>query len=300
MSRTRAPRARKNEAPPQIVDKAPLEEELDAALSAIEEARASGIFQPMAKSVIELAAPCACQVYDEGWYFAIVIEVVEDRVFYLTTSNDGDVLRCALADFMRKAKFNPVYTPIHTAIYFLSRDRSGLSNMRVRELRRLAAMITREELEKMSERELGQAYQRMVDAKGPQRVKNDKRAEYIDKILASVKDQTAKKETSPESAPGMKKARKAKAQKEGEAAAPKAPKEKKAKAPKEPKAPKKSAKDIKAEGGNPYREGSMKRLAFDAFMASKGNREKTVDAAMKAGATQSTAVSWFAAFNKLG
>jgi len=163
-------------------------------------------------------------------------------------------------------------------------------------------MITREELDKLSERELGEQYRKLVDPKGPQRVKAEKKSEYIDKILAAAKELGAKVETGDGAsvAPKEKKTRVAKAPKEPKA--PKAPKEKKAKEPKAakpPKAPKPSAKEVKANGGNPFREGSMKHVAFNAYLASKGDRAKTVEAATKAGATPSTASSWYNAFNKL-
>lgn len=163
-------------------------------------------------------------------------------------------------------------------------------------------MISREELDKLSERELGEEYRRLVDPKGPQRIKTDKRATYIEKILEKVKEMGAKVEQGDAAKPAKeKKVNAAKVPKEPKEA--KVPKEKKVKVPKEPKPPrepKQSAKEIKAAGGNPFREGTMKHKSFMAFLASGGDRGKTVEAATRAGATSSTASSWYGAFRKLG
>jgi len=202
-----------------------------------------------------------------------------------------------------------VVEPIRCALSFLTRERSGLFNLRVRDVRRLVEMITREELDKLSERELGEQYRKLVDPKGPQRVKADKKSDYIDKILVAAKEMGAKVEASESASAAPQKEKKAKAPKapkEPKAAKPpkepKPPKEKKAKEPKPPKPPKEkkpSAKEVKAAGGNPFREGSMKHKAFAVYLSSKGDRAKTVEAATKAGATASTASSWYNAFNKL-
>lgn len=165
-------------------------------------------------------------------------------------------------------------------------------------------MLTKESLEKMSERDLGNEYRKLVDPKGPQRIKTDKKAEFIQKILDAAKEMGAKVDADGTPKPPKEKKVKPptepKPPKEKKVKEPKPPKEPKTpKQPKTPKAPKQSAKEIKAAGGNPFREGSMKNKAFSVYLATKGDREKTIEAATKAGATPSTASSWYAAFNKL-
>lgn len=157
-------------------------------------------------------------------------------------------------------------------------------------------MLSKEEMGKLSERELAAEYIKIM-GKGPQRIKADTRdariAEMLDKLQADA-DAPHNGVENP-------------ATTEGDAVSTKPKRKAKAKAPrangegkKKERAPRRAAAEFKTpKEGNPFRDGTMKAKLFDYFVQVKGEREKVITQGQKLGATPATCTSWFSQFSQV-
>lgn len=215
-----------------------------------------------------------------------------DRAVRFISSRECAGANSSFANFVQKFDASELNAH-HVALNFLGRYKAGGLDLRVTEERILVAMLAREELLKLSERQLAAEYARIVGS-GPKRIKPASAEKYVDEMLAKLAEDANKVGGSKgETEPATKKTRKPRAVK-----APRVPK-----APKEPreKKPRVSKPLGKIEAGtNPFREGTMKAAGFDFYLKNKSkdkeSRQKVVDFMVKAGASESTAKSWYGMF----
>lgn len=241
---------------------------------------------------------------ESGWYMALIYQVDLElqQVHFLLPSGHHAVSLLQFASEMRP--YQQPINPYRCILNFLSRLREGTVQMRVREERSLIAMLTKEELSAMSERELGAEYRRIM-GKGPQRIDGARKEKAIEELLDKLRaDASVREAAGPEAAEDGNGASQPKPRKNKEPSVrkPKEPGVKKEKAPKAPKAPRQPRKDLSGEvkevGDWAPRAGTMKHTAYQVFIKTKGDRAATVEAAIKAGATQATANSWYGVFCK--
>lgn len=244
------------------------------------------------------ALPEVPSVWREGGYLLLALGTRTEKkgarsVECISTQGDGDLFLLSVERFWsRVAPSHPPALALSLAVSFLARQRAGIFTMRIRDLGRLVEMVTPEKLAELTERELAIEYRKLVDPRGPDRIRVKEKDEAIEKLLIQAREIGAKVVRDDEGKPN--KAPKAPKIPKG----PKEPKEKKEKKVREPKA-KKEPKTLTINPTNPFREGSMKRKAYDVFIATQGDRAKVLEATVALGATKSTASSWFSAFCKV-
>lgn len=253
-----------------------------------------------AQPVESLTAIAAPSVWREGGYLILVYSKTERDVSFLSAA-EGCGKTSSLNLFLRRITTPmPGINPHHLALNLLGRYRSGTFDLRVNEERKLVAMLSKEELLKLSERQLAVEYARVM-GKGPQRIKSENAEKAVEEMMAKLQsDANQPGGAKGKEEEGPKKVRAAK-----EPKAPKAPKEKKekekkakpAKEPKAPRTPKEPPKKIPA-GTNPFRIGSMKAKCFD-FFATNRDRAKCLEHMVKQGATESTAKSWYSSWLRM-
>lgn len=249
------------------------------------------------KPYARLAFPRVPSAWRDGGHLVLVVGARTDKknvrlVEFVSTEGDGELASVTVDKFWtRVGPIFPEAAPVQLAASMLARQHAGIFTMRIAELQRVVAMITPERLAELTDEQLATDYRKLVDPRAPDKIKGNSRDEAIEKILARAREIGAKVVVDAEGKPN----KKIKAPKP-----PKEPKEKKEKAPKEPKQKKvREKRELTINPNNPYREGSMKRKAYDVFVAEKGNREKVIEATVALGATKSTASSWYSAFCKV-
>lgn len=245
---------------------------------------------PSRKSPEALFAP---SVWRESGYLVLVVSIDEDdEVFYVSTFNGAK--RASVEQFSnRNYTYLPEVNPHHLALNMLARLRTGTFELRVRDERTLIDMISKDELMKLSERQLAAQYATVMGA-GPARIKPERRETAINEMIAKLEENAHSRAEDPAAAVATAKVKKEK--KEKKKKEPKPVKEKKVKVPKEKKekAPRATPKIVK--GDNPFREGSMKHAAFAFFIKSGGDKEKCIKQMEEGGASPSTAKSWYGVF----
>lgn len=200
------------------------------------------------------------------------------------------------------------YEPYALALNLLGRAVEGYW-MSVRVKRRLIAMLTKEELMKLSERRLGAEYSRIMQLPKPiSKIATDPavRERYVDEILKKLAEQP--EEQGP-AAPADSPAGTANAgasSTEGAASVPAGqpqPQEKVMKKRKLSGAAKKKAESsvhvtyAKSSGPNPFREGTKKHKAYSVFQQG-GTRQEVLAKVVKLGVSESTAATWVFIFSK--
>lgn len=242
-------------------------------------------------------------VWHEGGYLILVHEVDEEdeTVRYLSTQSCL-AHSTSFKNFpLRVTRPAPEINAWHLVINLLVRHRTGLFPLRVRDERKLVMLLDKQELLKLSERELARSWATIMGVKGPERIKGAAREKAVDEMIAKASADAAKSvdENGVPKPPKEKKPKKEKKVKE-----PKPPKAPKApKVPKEKRAPRERKKA--APGENPYRKGSMKATAFEFFVKEKAKivepgklREKCLAQIQELGAAEATSKSWYALFLK--
>jgi len=127
----------------------------------------------------------------------------------------GEVL--VIGGFAQKGKhytfpqFNATFAPMpdlnphHLALNFISRAHRGLFEMRAKDERRLVAMLSKEELGKLSERRLAEEYLAIMGT-GPKRIRAEQKDErisaMIDEMVQKVHDDAAARLTDESAAVG--------------------------------------------------------------------------------------------------
>lgn len=282
--------------------------------------------------------PDVPSVYREDGYLVLVLGTRNGEVHFFSTREGGSSHDMRFPDFMRcmRQPKSPC-NAYRLALNILARKRVGLLSIRVRDERKILAMLklSEEELLKLDPKQFGAEYARIVGKPVPP---DQPMTKSVKELLMSIESQVAKTEdpkTEEEKKQVAKAAEKAAEKKEGEAK-PDQPTEKgdapmttkKAKTKKssaaKPDKSKKSGKPAAANGKKktagtkkpasaapkkkksdhsdwptPYRPGSMKEKAYQQFVKTGGDRAKTIEYTEKLGATESTARSWFSRFCKV-
>lgn len=241
---------------------------------------------------------------DQG-YLVLVYNVKGQHVRYLHT-RDGEQIALAV-DF--EARMSPVKdNPHYLALNLLARVNNELIQMRATTRRKIAAMLTIEELAKLSERQLADEYKSIMGS-GPTRIKSDVREARIQEMIKKVrKDAEANNGSSDDMAlagssvdPSVTEEQAMAKTKKGKTPKAKAPKAAaKEKTPKVvAKQPKpKVVRDASAGNGSLYRAGSMKAAGYDFYLKHPEDRAKCVAFMVDKGASESTAKSWYFIFSR--
>lgn len=287
----------------QVAGEAALEQAMEAAAIATENAKAAvddavatvdRIARKPRLSAKDLVIP---SVWRDGGYLVLAYEHevskkgAEQVRFF--SSFDGEHATDPASFVARMSGMEEAISPARLALNLLARLRVGVCQMRVKTERIFAAMLTVEELAKMSERQLADEYRRIM-GEGPARIKADVREKRIQEMIDKVRSDAAKSsdETSTEGKAGDEMST---TKTKGKKAAKKPAAKKAAAKGKTPAA----TKPVKADSANPFREGSIKAAGFDYFLKHQDDRAKCIEFMVGKGAAAASAASWLSAFRKV-
>ena len=296
-TKKKAPRSRSIET--QVAEEAELEQAMEAAAIAAESAKVA-VDDAVAAVAVATRKPrysakdlVIPSVWREGGYLVLAYALGKrEDVLYFSTQ-DGEHATDPASFVARMSGMEEAISPARLALNLLARLRVGVCQMRVKTERIFAAMLTVEELAKMSERQLADEYRRIM-GEGPARIKADVREKRIQEMIDKVRSDAAKSsdETSTEGKAGDEMST---TKTKGKKAAKKPAAKKAAAKGKTPAA----TKPVKADSANPFREGSIKAAGFDYFLKHQDDRAKCIEFMVGKGAAAASAASWLSAFRKV-
>lgn len=255
-------------------------------------------------------------VYRDRGYLLLTLARNSGNINYVDL-REGRYSHLSAEMFLQSFTHVPELNPIYLALNILGRVAEGFK-CTARVIRRLTAMMTKDELMKMSERALAKEYSRILGLPKPiSKISStpEVREKYVDQMLEKLKEApppateeqpattaeqpaAAASEASPEAASpsstpttgedDMAKAKAKKGKRKATGAA--AKKQETARNVKYDRVPQ----SVK----NPYREGSKKHKAFEIFREG-GERASILAKIAKLGTTDSTGASWVNLFRKV-